>query len=327
MKDVKKVAAAEARAESLSPERRKEIAQKAAKSRWGRAAISNEGILPLGGVELQCFVLDDETRVLSRASFVRAIGRKGKVKGGRQYDHDLALPPFLTAKNLQPYLPADISETAQPIPFAYGDAEMIGYRAEFLADVCDIFDDAQRAGALLSNQIHIAEACRILSRGLTRVGIIGLVDEATGYQDIRARNALNQVLEKFIAKELRKWVQTFPNEFYHEMFRLRNWEWKEEAVRKTPGVVGKYTNNLVYERLAPGVLDELRSKNPKLPSGRRRHKHFQWLTEDVGNPRLREHLASVVTLMRASTNWEQFLMMMDRALPRYGATLELPLND
>jgi hypothetical protein len=91
--------------------------------------------------------------------------------------------------------------------------------------------------------------------------------------------------------------------------------------------VGKYTNNIVYDRLAPGILEELKKKNPKLSSGRRKHKHFQWLTEDIRDPRLREHLASVITLMRASTEWNQFLRMLDRALPKYGDTIQLSLND
>jgi hypothetical protein len=130
-----------------------------------------------------------------------------------------------------------------------------------------------------------------------------------------------------IAEELRKWTKTFPDEFYKQMFRLRNWEFKPSSVRQRPSVVGKYTNNIVYDRLAPGILEELKKKNPKLPSGRRKHKHFQWLTEDIGDPRLREHLASVITLMRASSEWPQFLRMLDRALPRYGDTAQLALGD
>ena len=105
---------------------------------------------------------------------------------------------------------------------------MIGYRAELLPDVCDIFADAERAGKLRTNQTHIAEACRLLSRGLTRVGIIGLVDEATGYQNDRAVDALAEILERFIAKELRPWIKTFPEDFYRELCRLRGLEFPME---------------------------------------------------------------------------------------------------
>ena len=49
---------------------------------------------------------------------------------------------------------------------------------------------ADQAGKLLPSQRHVAEQCRILLHGFANVGIIALVDEATGYQDARARDAL-----------------------------------------------------------------------------------------------------------------------------------------
>jgi len=95
---------------------------------------------------------------------------------------------------------------------------------------------------------------------------------------------------------------------------------------KRPSAVGRYTNDLVYQRLAPGVLDELKKRNPVDEKGHRKVRHFQWLTEDVGHPRLREHLAAVIALMKASSTWDQFRRALQRALPKYGTTLELPLN-
>lgn len=83
---------------------------------------------------------------------------------------------------------------------------------------------------------------------------------------------------------------------------------------------------MIYERIAPGVLDELRRKNPKDSKGRRKQKLHQWLTEDVGHPRFRKHIASVITLMRASTNWKNFYRMMQRALPKQNENLELILE-
>jgi hypothetical protein len=153
--------------------------------------------------------------------------------------------------------------------------------------------------------------------------MIALVDEATGYQYVRARNALQEVLEKFISNEFRKWVKTFPDEFYRELFRLRNWPFKEDVVRKTP-LVGKLTLDLVYDRLAPGVRQRLEEVNPKNEKGQRKHKLFQRLTEDIGDPSLRAHLASVITLMKVSDDWDTFKKMMNRALPRYPA---MPLFD
>src|SRR5437773_1174991 len=95
-----------ARAAALTGTRRSEIARRAASIRWNKYPVREairDGILPIGGHEIPCFVLDDETRVLARAAFVRAIGRKGKVKGGRRFDEELQTPTFLTAANLKPF--------------------------------------------------------------------------------------------------------------------------------------------------------------------------------------------------------------------------------
>lgn len=326
-KDPKKVAAGKARALSMTPGRRSEIARKAAATKWGtlREAISREGIVKVGGVELQCYVLDDETRVLARASFVKAIGRTGKVKGGRRFDEEFQTPVFLTAENLKPFFPNDLEVNSKPIFFTDGDSQMIGYRAELLPDVCDIFADAERAGVLRKNQMHIATACRLLSRGLTRVGIIGLIDEATGYQYTRAANALARILETYIAKELQPWVKTFPDEFYQQLFRLRSLEFPRDTVKR-PQYFGYLTNDIIYKRLAPGVLEELKRTEPKTPSGRRKGTIQQRLTPDLGHPKLREHLASVTTIMALSDDYHDFMEKLDRRHPKYGETLQLEFD-
>jgi hypothetical protein len=282
------------------------------------------GELKIGDSVIPCAVLEDGTRVLSRIGFIRAIGRKGKAKGGRKYDNEFKTPVFLTANTLKPFVGKELTENSKPIPFALptgGDA--IGYRAELLPQVCNVFLEAADAGVLTKSQEHIATQCRILIRGFAVVGISALVDEATGYQDIRARDALHKILEQYIAKELMKWTKTFPDEFYRQLFRLRKWRYSYTSIKR-PAVVGRLTNDLVYDRLAPGVLDELKERNPKTAKGTRKHRHHQWLTRDVGHPRLREHLASVIALMTAAAKWEDFKRMINRALPRWG---NLPLFD
>jgi hypothetical protein len=86
---------------------------------------------------------------------------------------------------------------------------------------------------------------------------------------------------------------------------------------KRPQLVGKLTNDLVYRRLAPGVLAELQRLTPRDEKGRLKNKLFQRLSEDIGDPRLREHLAAVVALMKASPDWTFFKVAIDRALPKY----------
>lgn len=143
---------------------------------------------------------------------------------------------------------------------------------------------------------------------------------------MRSRLALQAILDKFLRKELAAWAKRFPDEFYQEMFRLRGWQWNRMSVNR-PSVVGKYTNDLVYERLAPGILEELQARNPKDEKGHRKSRHHQWLTEDVGHPALAQHLYTVIGFMRASTNWDQFYRSLQRAFPKRNTTMLLPLQE
>ena len=184
---------------------------------------------------------------------------------------------------------------------------------------------ARSKGELHHQQAHIADQCEILIRGFARVGIIALVDEATGYQEIRSRKALAEILEKFIAEELQPWTKTFPYEFYRQIFRLHRWPGPDGV--KRPSIIGHYTNDIVYARIATGILEELQQKNPTLPSGNRKDKHHQWFTPDPGHPKLKEHLAAVTALMRAAANWGLFQRSLKRAFPVQNDQYEMNLGD
>lgn len=125
---------------------------------------------------------------------------------------------------------------------------------------------------------------------------------------------------------MQSWVQTFPDDFYRELFRLRGLDYPQATVQR-PQYFGHLTNDIVYKRLAPGVLGELKSVTPRGEKGRRKHKYFQRLTSNVGYPKLREHLGSVVTLMKLSDDWHDFTRKLDRIHPRVGDTLQLPFDD
>lgn len=320
-----------ARSDSLSSEQRSEIAKKAAAARWETVqdAVCGSADRPLkiGDVEIECYVLEDGTRVITQASFLEAMGRSPRA---RRTSTDEGLPPIIQGKALRPFLPEGLAERAQPVPFRLpGGNKANGYRAELLPDVCEAFLAARDAGVLPKNQLPIAEAAALLVRGLARVGIIALVDEATGYQDMRTKDALAKILEEFVASELQAYLTTFPTDFYKEMFRLRGLSWSPEFGGKRPQYFGKLTNNIVYSRLAPGVLIELKRLQERTPAGNPRHKLFQRLTSDQGYPKLREHLGSVVTLMKLSDDWDGFMGKLERIHPKYGdpTLFDLPNDD
>jgi hypothetical protein len=153
-------------------------------------------------------------------------------------------------------------------------------------------------------------------RGFARVGIVALVDEVTGFQSYRERDALAAILEKFVQTELRKWVRTFPPEYFEHLCRLKEIPYPPASM-KMPQYVGHFTNDLVYDRLARGVHQELKRITPKDRRGRHKDKLFQRLTDEVGVPRLREHFSSVITLMKISRTWDEFYAHMEDVLPRW----------
>ena len=199
-----------------------------------------------------------------------------------------------------------------------------GVKAEIIPKICEVWLDADEAIKLGKRQKQIAQKAKIIMRALAHVGIIALVDEATGYQEVRSKEALQALLDAFLQKEFAAWAKRFPDEFYKEMFRLRGLAWNKLSVKR-PQYIGRLTNNVVYERLAPGILAELQNKNPRDEKGRRVQKHHQWLTDDIGHPALAQHLHAVIALMRASSTWTQFQNMLDKSFPKKGDVFQMEL--
>lgn len=321
-----KAAGGRARAQSLSRKRRSDIAKAGGEARWKdlpqAVCGAPEKPLRLGAIELQCYVLEDDTRVLTQAEFLVALGRHRKANVRNEGEE--RLPAILQGKAINPFISPELVEKSRPIIFrTTTGARASGYRAEVLPMVCEVYLKARDAGVLPRNQEHVAAQAELLIRALAHVGIIALVDEATGFQEFRARNGLARILEAFIAKELQPWVRTFPEEYYGEMFRLRGLNYPTETLKR-PQYFGHLTNDIVYARLAPAVLEELKRITPKSDSGRRKHRLFQMLTSNVGYPKLKEHLGSVVAFMQTSADWDDFMNKLDRFKPRYGQTLSLP---
>lgn len=286
------------RAKNLSAEERSEIARKAAQTRWNKRLphAEYEGDLRIGDIELSSAVLEDGRRVLLSKAFLMALGRPWKGSYKRT-----GMPSFIDAKNLIPFISSSLMDVLEPVEFVNVRGQRAqGYRAELLPLVCDVYLAARADGKLASNQERVAQSAEILARSLSKVGVIALVDEATGYQKIRARNELQIILAAYIAEELLPWAKRFPDSFYEQIHRVWGWAYKPGNNRRN-AYVGKLTNWLIYEQLPPGVLDELRARNPRNPkTGRRKRTHHEHLTDEIGHPSLDNQIKAVTTLLRAT---------------------------
>lgn len=331
----------EARMAKLTPAERKQLAQNAAEVRWasirGNPVYEPEAVgdLPIIGQIIPCAVIVVEgevIRLVSERELVKSLGGK---RGGSHWlrtkqDASVAnLPPILSASNLRPFISEELWEglNARYHYKVESGAIAFGLRGELYPMICDVFLKARDADALLDSQDEIARSADILMRALAHTGIIALIDEATGYQKKRAIDGLARILEAFIAKELQPYVRgTFKSEFYEHLFRLRGLDYRADTVKR-PQYFGCLTNDIVYRRLAPGVLEELKKVAVRNDSGRPTHKYFQRLTSNIGYIRLVEHLGAVVALMKLSKDYPDFISKLDVVAQRYGQNMLLAFPD
>lgn len=280
-------------------------------------------MLDFVGMPFRCAVLDDDTRVISGSEFMRVMGiyRSGALSTRRSDEDGVHFPLYLAFKNLRPYVLEDtqlVESLQNPIKYReIGGSVAEGIEGRVLRRICSVWVRAQRAGVLGPSQEKVADKASQLLDALADVAIDALIDEATGHQRRRAHDALQKILSAYIAPELLPWQKRFPISFYEHLYRVMGWEYDASSTART-AYVGKLTNRLIYEKLPPGVLMELRRKNPTDPvSKRRKHKHHQLLTEDAGHPHLQNQITAVTTLLRATPagKWKFFETLFNEAFP------------
>lgn len=278
---------------------------------------THTGLMATG---VSCAILPDGRRVVSMQganglaeTFGVSIGSKMPrwVPGGEPGQ----LPYVMQANELQPYLSQELREAiAEPIVYknASGVGVSYGIDVTLLPEICEAWVEAERDGSLRQkHHLNTAMKAQALYKALARVGAVALVDEATGFQKDRERDALAKLLEEFIAKEMRPWVSTYPADFFEELCRLRKVEFK--ANMRRPQYFGHLVNNITYDRMAPdlrAILKEERAKANK--QGAKMH---QFLSEGTGNTLLQKRFTGITTLMKACNEYEEFVSLLDKVHP------------
>lgn len=327
----------QARAHKLTRQRRAEIARTAAEARWSKGGAlppliarygTSERPLKIGNIEIPCYVLSDGTRVLAQRGLQSGIGlsESGGSGGVRRI---AAFMSRLSEKGID--VRGLVARTNSPIRFvpAHGGNPADGYDAMILPDICAVIIDADIKGKLDGRLKRLSERAAILQHGFATVGIIAMVDEATGYQGFRDRDTLQKILDRFIGKELSKYAPKFREEFYEQMFRLKGWTYHPGS-SKRPMQMARITIDLVYDRLGPGLTKELRARrNEIFDATGKKGKLKQVLTEDIGHPALEEHLTGLTFIGKgfADKDWDGFHRHVDRAVPAFNRTIPLPFPE
>lgn len=314
-----------ARSAKLSPEERQRIAREAAQKRWAEPTPeamygAPDKPIRIADIEVPCFVLDDKRRVIPTSGMLASLHM---ARGGSMIKGMNRLELFVSRNRIKPYISDDLMERIKgPIKFKYKSNVTFGYDSDTLIEIAEAVIQADNAGALQKQQAAIAHQCRVITSSLTRVGLIALIDEATGYQTKRDSDELQQILTAYILPEHRPWMRTIPDEFTSEIYRV--YGWKRQANNRGPRYAGKLIRQLIYEKLPKPVLPALDEKNPSNQKYQRKHKHHQFLTKEQGLDHFRSQVITVMTLLRISKNKGEF----QRHLESYfGDQLSLPFEE
>jgi len=326
-----------ARAALLTPQQRSEIATKAASVRWGGEAevALKSGKLQIGDLVIPCAVLGDKTRVLSERAITKAFGGK---RGGSHWQRikknpsGAELPIFLSATNIIPFIDNELHEglrRRRSYRPTKGGGVAHGIEAILLPKICNALLRLRDANAYQQSQYPIVVQADIIMRGLAEVGIIALVDEATGFIDEKSREEYRELFREFIRNECRQYEKEFPDAFFDAVYRLYGLQ--QGSKGKHPQFFGKFIRKHIYEPLASSkgaILEMLDEKNPVVyESGGRRYKLFQFLSDTVGMLAFRAHLWQVVGIGNASRGKKEFDRNFKRAFPVARDQLELPFDE
>jgi hypothetical protein len=317
-----------ARAKSLTSAERSDIARLAVEKRWekqeGRKSLpraSHTGPLRIGDIEFECAVVRDGDRVIrlvSEMNFMEAMGmyRSGALSTQRERNEAGAQTPlFLAYKNLKPFIDKHLGGVHfEPFKYITKSGSIAhGIADEIIPKICEIWIDADREIDLGERQKIIASKADILLRGFAHVGIRALIDEATGFQYERPRRDLQEYLKKFLSESLSRWVTAFPGDYFKHLCRLKDVELRSDM--KLPQYFGHLTNDIVWRRIAPGLLKALKERRGE--RGKPSNKLHRWVSEDLGRPELLLHLGMVVGLMKMNTDYDVFHKQLDRISPQY----------
>ena len=286
--------------------------------------VTHSGNLFIGDKMISCAVLENGQRIITQSSIYKVFDKPRR--GSQKIDNAL-IPYFVTSKNLLAFIDDDIKKVFEEVEYISKNGRVvIGYKAEVIPSLCDIIIEAHNRGALNQSQNVLYEQSMILLRALAKVGITALIDEATGFQNDRQAQELQNLLAKFIGEDLLKWQKRFPNQFYKEMFRLHKWEYDPNSTKR-PGYAGSFTMKYVYDLFPKKVMEIIKRENPRTISNNHLYRHHQFLSVDIGIPELDRHISKLLGVMALSDNIEDFEKNFKKAFAIELARLEEEKKD
>jgi len=288
---------------------------------------THHGELVIDNIKISCVVLEDGRRLISIRNIASALGRKG---GGAYWQRKKSdssgalLPEYIALPNLEPFISL---ETRKKLLETIVYTDVFGRKRsaqspDLLALICDIWLKARDNGALATQaQEKSAKKAEEIIRSLAKVGIIVLIDEATGFINEKHQFEYRELFKEFIREEAGQYEKQFPDPLYDVFYKIYNLS-KPLKKNHRPLFFARVTRKYVYKPLAGSdgaLLDILNDKTPIITtnsgSKRRKHKLYQFL-EKVGIDSLQAHIWQLIGIGRAAKNKREFDTLFGLVFPK-----------
>jgi len=277
--------------------------------------ITHKGTLNLNNFEIPCYVNNKGERILASRQMQTALKIEEDSKNGKQVSGK-RLVRFFNQKSLQPVFSLiEDRSLLIPIKDEYNKRKIVGYNAKALPAICDAILKGRRDGKLVgSRQKIIAEQCEILISAFAQIGIIALIDEATGYIKDKKKEEYKELFYQFVRNEItEKYEKPLKDreDFWNGIYKI--YDLKRIKGNNHPQFFGKFLRKYLFAPLLDSngaILEIIDKKNPVITSknGKKYRKNamYQFLEEEVAFEKWKHNLAKLETVLEIATNKRTF---------------------
>jgi hypothetical protein len=263
------------------------------------------GRVDIGPTDVACHVLSDGRRVVACSDLVQALGGHGaSASSGRRLARVPTVPEGLLTDRVIRFRVAGDTEFAE------------GYDVGLLIELAELVLVARTAGVLKKKQLPLATSAEAIVRHCAAVGVVQLVDNATGYDKVKTRQLLQLRIQSLIADEVEEWVSIVPAEFWAQLARI-------EGVRVVPDRPpirwASYVLAFVYDAVEPDVGRELRRDG----DGPRFSPDLHAWLRATGAKRLASRMRQTVVMMNSCTDLTEFQSTFAKVLHKGPLQLQL----
>jgi hypothetical protein len=295
------------------------------------------GEIAIDDLKIECYHLDNNTRVISGRGLQKILGINTRKSGKKLIEASgNTLQNLLISFKKKDNCPDTVYEIEkvfkdEVIQFkrkgAGGSAPYTnGFEATFLMDICHFIQDLYLSGILPEKYNELYDRATQVERAYSKLGIIAHIDEATGYN--KEKDEYHKLFKQYILEEAREWEKEFPEELIDIFYKI--YGIKKIKGKNHPWFFGKLINKYIYHPLANSngaILKMLQDKNPVIISKNgtryRKSRFFQFLKEEIGLPELRKHIWKFIGVGSASVNKSQLERSFARAFPQKGDQIDM----